>query len=116
MTRSDPTAEGNRRASVAPDIGPVTSGATLSPYGTVVSVGLDDGDTSGLVDGESVGLDDGDTSGLVDGESVGLDDGDTSGLIDGESDGLGDGDVTAGKAFAIALLILAIVAAFRYAG
>ena len=62
------------------------------PYGTVVSDGLDDGDTSGLIDGEA------------------------SGLIDGEADGLGDGDGTAGKAFAIAPLILAIVAAFRYAG
>jgi len=42
--------------------------------------------------------------------------GDASGLIDGESDGLGDGDGTAGKAFAITPLILAIVAASRYAG
>ena len=64
----------------------------------------------------SDGLGDGDTSGLIDGEADGLGDGDTSGLIDGESDGLGDGDGTAGKAFAIAPLILAIVAAFRYAG
>ena len=42
--------------------------------------------------------------------------GDTSGLGDGNSVGLGDGDATAGKAFAIALRIFAMVAAFRYAG
>lgn len=77
-TRSDLTAEGNRRASVAPNIGwPL--GRTLSPYGTVLSGAL----------------------------------GDVSGLIDGESDGMGDGDGTPGKAFAMTLLILVIVAAFR---
>ena len=52
-TRSDLTAEGNRRASVAPNIGwPL--GRTLSPYGAALSGAL--GDTSGLADGTSVGL------------------------------------------------------------
>lgn len=52
-TRSDLTAEGNRRASVAPNIGwPL--GRTLSPYGAALSGAL--GDTSGPTDGTSVGL------------------------------------------------------------
>jgi len=52
-TRSDLTAEGNRRASVAPNIGwPL--GRTLSPYGAALSGAL--GDTPGLADGTSVGL------------------------------------------------------------
>jgi len=38
VTRSDPTAEGNRRASVAPDIGPVTS--ALLGVATAVVNGL----------------------------------------------------------------------------
>ena len=55
-TRSDLTAEGNRRASVAPNIGwPL--GRTLSPYGLALSGAL--GDASGLIDGESVGLGEG---------------------------------------------------------
>lgn len=58
-TRSDLTAEGNRRVSVAPNIGwPL--GRTLSPYGTTLSGAL--GDTSGLADGTSVGLGDGDAT------------------------------------------------------
>ena len=88
-TRSDLTAEGNRRVNVAPNIGwPL--GRTLSPYGAMLSGAL--GDTSGLTDGNS------------------------DGLGDGNSVGLGDGDATAGKAFAITLRIFAMVAAFRYAG
>ena len=52
-TRSDLTAEGNRRASVAPNIGwPL--GRTLPPYGAALSGAL--GDTSGLTEGTSVGL------------------------------------------------------------
>ena len=52
-TRSDLTAEGNRRASVAPNIGwPL--GRTLSPYGAALSGAL--GDTSGLTEGTSFGL------------------------------------------------------------
>ena len=58
-TRSDLTAEGNRRVNVAPNIGwPL--GRTLSPYGAVLSGAL--GDTSGLGDGDSVGLGDGDAT------------------------------------------------------
>ena len=85
-TRSDLTAEGNRRASVAPNIGwPL--GRTLSPYGLVLS----GAPLSGAL-------------------------GDASGLIDGESDGLGEGVATTGNAFAITVRIFAMVAAFRYAG
>ena len=85
-TRSDLTAEGNRRASVAPNIGwPL--GRTLSPYGLALS----GAPLSGAL-------------------------GDASGLIDGESDGLGEGVATTGNAFAITVRIFAIVAAFRYAG
>jgi len=58
-TRSDLTAEGNRRVNVAPNIGwPL--GRSLSPYGAVLSGAL--GDTSGLGDGDSVGLGDGDAT------------------------------------------------------
>lgn len=82
-TRSDLTAEGNRRASVAPDIGwPL--GRTLSPYGLALS----GAPLSGAL-------------------------GDASGLIDGESDGLGEGVATTGNALAITLRILAIVAGVR---
>jgi hypothetical protein len=89
-TRSDLTAEGNRRASVAPNIGwPL--GRTLSPYGLALSVALG-------------------------GASDSLGDGISDGIADGSSDGLGDGDGTAGKAFAITVRIFAMVAAFRYAG
>jgi len=85
-TRSDLTAEGNRRASVAPNIGwPL--GRTLSPYGLALS----GAPLSGAL-------------------------GDASGLIDGESDGLGEGVATTGNAFAITVRIFAMVAAFRYAG
>ena len=56
-TRSDLTAEGNRRESVAPNIGwPL--GRSLSPYGLVLSGAL--GDASGLIDGTFDGLGDGD--------------------------------------------------------
>lgn len=58
-TRSDLTAEGNRRASVAPNIG-WSLGRTLSPYGVTLSGAL--GDTSGLGDVDSVGLGDGDAT------------------------------------------------------
>lgn len=82
-TRSDLTAEGNRRASVAPNIGwPL--GRTLSPYGLALS----GAPLSGAL-------------------------GDASGLIDGESDGLGEGVATTGNALAITLRILAIVAGVR---
>ncbi len=85
-TRSDLTAEGNRRASVAPNIGwPL--GRTLSPYGLALS----GAPLSGAL-------------------------GDASGLIDGESDGLGEGVATTGNALAITVRIFAMVAAFRYAG
>ena len=58
-TRSDLTAEGNRRVNVAPNIGwPL--GRSLSPYGAVLSGAL--GDTSGLKDGDSDGLGDGDAT------------------------------------------------------
>ena len=88
-TRSDLTAEGNRRASVAPNIGwPL--GRTLSPYGLALS----GAPLSGAL---------GDASGLIDGESDG----------DGEPDGLGEGVATTGNAFAITLRILAIVAGVR---
>ena len=85
-TRSDLTAEGNRRANVAPNIGwPL--GRTLSPYGLALS----GAPLSGAL-------------------------GDASGLIDGEFDGLGEGVATTGNAFAITVRIFAMVAAFRYAG
>ena len=52
-TRSDLTAEGNRRASVAPTIGwPL--GRTLSPYGLVFSGALGDGVATVLGDGELI--------------------------------------------------------------
>jgi len=58
-TRSDLTAEGNRRANVAPNIGwPL--GRTLSPYGAALSGAL--GDTSGLPLGSADGLGDGDAT------------------------------------------------------
>ena len=58
-TRSDLTAEGNRRVNVAPNIGwPL--GRSLSSYGAALSGAL--GDTSGLGDGDSVGLGDGDAN------------------------------------------------------
>ena len=58
-TRSDLTAEGNRRASVAPNIGwPL--GRTLSPYGAVLSGAL--GETSGLTLGTPDGLGDGEVT------------------------------------------------------
>lgn len=61
-TRSDLTAEGNRRASVAPNIGwPL--GRTLSPYGATLSGAL--GDAVGLTDGASDGLGDGDGEGTA---------------------------------------------------
>jgi len=51
-TRSDLTAEGTRRASVAPNIGwPL---GRTSPYGAALSGAL--GEASGLTDGDSVGL------------------------------------------------------------
>ena len=85
-TRSDLTAEGNRRANVAPNIGwPL--GRSLSPYGLALS----GAPLSGAL-------------------------GDASGLIDSESDGLGEGVATTGNAFAITVRIFAMVAAFRYAG
>jgi len=58
-TRSDLTAEGNRRASVAPNIG-WSLGRTLSPYGAALSGAL--GETSGLTLGTSDGLGDGDAT------------------------------------------------------
>ena len=58
-TRSDLTAEGNRRASVAPNIGWLL-GRTLSPYGATLSGAL--GETSGLTLGTSDGLGDGDVT------------------------------------------------------
>jgi len=82
-TRSDLTAEGNRRASVAPNIGwPL--GRTLSPYGLALS-----------------------------GAPLSGARGDASGRIDGESVGLGEGVATTGNALAITVRILAIVAGVR---